>query len=250
MSTMHLTTRSCQQVGARHGDKPASLNRIRGDVEKWAGEVVDSDPMATPSKTFDCEGWSIELTLYGGFDKEKPAERAIASSMGDVRVIEPELEIRQAVEGKGSRYGAMTQPYLVVVADCKDELGGGANNGEALVEAMFGIIISRTTTGANGKLILENARSTDGYWGTPENPKHQGVSGVLLLPKPHLWALREERWQPLLVRNPWANHPLPDEFLPLPGFKHVKEASYVPTEGKRLADILGLPTVWPPAESG
>jgi hypothetical protein len=69
------------------------------------------------------------------------------------------------------------------------------------------------------------------------------VSGVLLLPKPHLWDLR---WQPLLVRHPSADRPLPDDFLPLLGFKHVKDASYAPTEGKLLADILGLPEVWPP----
>lgn len=231
-----------------HGDKPASLNKIRSDAEKWANEVAGDDPMQSPSKIFEYEGWSIELTLYGGFDKEKPAERAIASSMGNVRIIDPAQEIRQAVEGKGSRYGAMIQPYLIVVADCKDELGGGDNNGEAVVEAMFGTIITQATQDENGKTIVRDVRRTDGYWGTPDAPKHRGVSGVLLLPKPHLWDLREKRWQPLLVRNPWADHPLPDEFLPLPGFKHVKDASYSPTEGKMLADILELPAVWPPAK--
>jgi hypothetical protein len=36
---------------------------------------------------------------------------------------------------------------------------------------------------------------------------------------PHLWDLRNERWQPKLIKNPWANHPIPDELLPLPGYK-------------------------------
>jgi hypothetical protein len=66
------------------------------------------------------------------------------------------------------------------------------------------------------------------------------VSGVLLLPKPHLWDLREKRWQPLLVRNPWAECSLPNELLPLPGFKHVKEAAYAPTEGLRLPIFLNF----------
>jgi hypothetical protein len=156
------------------------------------------------------------------------------------------LEIRQAVEEKGSRYGAMTNPYLIVVADCKDELPGGKHNGEALVEAMFGDIITQATKDANGKTIIADVRMPNGYWGTPDAPKHRNVSGVLLLPKPHLWDLRNERWQPLLIRNPWAERPLPADFLPLPGFKHVKDAAYEPTEGKALADVLALPEVWPP----
>jgi hypothetical protein len=62
------------------------------------------------------------------------------------------------------------------------------------------------------------------------------------------WANEVAGEDPMLVRNPWADHPLPDEFLPLPGFKHVKDAYYSPTEGTALADILELPAVWPPAE--
>src|SRR5205807_5148924 len=125
-----------------------------------------------------------------------PAERAIASSMGNIREIKPALEIRQAVEEKGSRYGTMTNPYLIVVADCKDELPGGEHNGEALVEAMFGDIITRVTKDAEDKMVITDVRKPNGYWGTPDAPKHRNVSGVLLLPKPHLWDLREERWQP------------------------------------------------------
>lgn len=231
----------------KHGDKPASLNKIRTNVEKWAAEVADDDAMAMPSKIFDYEGWSIELTLYGGYKKDAPAERAIASSMGNIREIKPALEIRQAVEEKGGRYGAMTNPYLIVVADCKDELPGGKHNGEALVEAMFGDIITRATKDAEGKTVITDVRKPNGYWGTPDAPKHRNVSGVLLLPKPHLWDLREDRWQPVLVRNPWAERPLPADFLPLPGFKHVKDAEFTPTDGKALADMLGLPAVWPPA---
>jgi hypothetical protein len=229
-----------------HGDKPAGLNKFRSDVEKWAAEVAGDDFKIMPTKTFDYEGWSIELTLYGGFDKDVPAEHAIASAMGNIRKIDPALEIRQAVEEKGSRYGAMTNPYLIVVADCKDELSGGSRNGEALVEAMFGTRVTRVTKDAKGKTLTEDVRRQDGYWGTPDAPKHRNVSGILVLPRPHLWDLRDERWQPLLVRNPWAERPLPDDFLPLPGFKHVKDAQYAPTEGKALADILVLPTRWPP----
>jgi hypothetical protein len=73
------------------------------------------------------------------------------------------------------------------------------------------------------------------------------VSSALLLPKPHLWDLREDRWQPLLIRNPWADHPLPEKFLALPGYAVDAEGKISKTAGRALADILKLPEVWPPA---
>lgn len=229
-----------------HGDKPTNLNKLRSAVEKWAAGAAGDDPAALPTRTFEDEGWAVELTLYGGFKKDGPVAHAIASAMGNIRQVEPAFEIRQAVQEKGSRYGAMTRPYVIVVADCKGELTGGDRNGEALVEAMFGRIVTEVTVDENGKAVMRDVRKTDGYWGTPDTPKHRDVSGVLLLPKPHLWDLRNPRWQPVLARHPWAERPLPDDFLALPGFKHVKDASYAPTEGKALADILGLPALWPP----
>ena len=64
---------------------------------------------------------------------------------------------------------------------------------------------------------------------------------MVLLPKPHLWDLREDRWQPLHLRNPWAERPLPSELLPLPGFTVGADGSIKAADGTRLADILGLP---------
>jgi hypothetical protein len=65
---------------------------------------------------------------------------------------------------------------------------------------------------------------------------------------PHLWDLRNERWQPKLIKNPWANHPIPDELLPLPGYKLNDENEFESTTGTTFADILGLPEVWSPKE--
>ena len=64
---------------------------------------------------------------------------------------------------------------------------------------MFGTIVTEVSTDDNGKIVPRFRRATDGYWGTPDAPKHRNVSGVLILPKPHLWNLREDRWQPIFV---------------------------------------------------
>ena len=120
----------------KHGKKSASLSKLCKVAETWAAEVAGDDPLATPSRTFDADDWTIEITLYGGFDKAIAAERMIATAMGDLRIIKPHEEIRQAVQFKGSRYGAMTLPYLIVVTDCKDELVGG-RIGDAALDAMW-----------------------------------------------------------------------------------------------------------------
>ena len=52
------------------------------------------------------------------------------------------------------------------------ELSGGTNNGEALVEAMFGTIVTQATKDASGNVILNDVRGTDGYRGT------EGQSGA------------------------------------------------------------------------
>jgi hypothetical protein len=70
----------------------------------------------------------------------------------------------------------------------------------------------------------------------------------MLLPKPHLWDLRTERWQPQIVRNGSAERPLPAGFMPLPGFAVSAEGSVAQIEGAMMADLAGLPAVWPPEE--
>jgi hypothetical protein len=100
----------------------------------------------------------------------------------------------------------------------------------------------------NDEKETKDVRLDDGYWGHADTARHKNVSGVLLLPKPHLWDLRNERWEPLLLRNPWTDNPLPADFLPLPGYAVDSDGKLSKTDGMSLADILKLPEVWPPAE--
>jgi hypothetical protein len=221
----------------KHGEKTPRLGKLCKSVEEWAVDAVGADATAIPTKIFDADDWSIELTLYGGYQQEIVPDRVIATAMGDARTLSPEIEIRQALELKGKRYGAMTSPYLIAVADCKDQLTGGHRIGGAVLEAVFGTEVTTVTTYSSGAHTVADRRLPDGYWGTPEEPKHRNVSGVLILPKPHLWELRNDRWQPLLVRNPWSEYPLPDGLLPLSGYIPNAHNEIVPTQGTELADV-------------
>jgi hypothetical protein len=90
---------------------------------------------------------------------------------------------------------------------------------------------------------VTDKRKPDGYWGVMGAPAHRQVSAVMLLPKPHLWDLRTERWQPQIVRNGSAERPLPAGFMPLPSFAVSAEGSVAQIEGTMMANLAGLPAV-------
>lgn len=229
-----------------YGKTAPSLKKLSQEVLMWVSGMVEGHVETMPTRTFTAGDWSIDLTLYPPPRGGGKSERTIASSMGSVRYISAETEIRQALERKGNRYGVLNAPYLIVVADCKDELSGGESNGTELLEAVFGTIVDEGVELPSGEWTHRVRRLADGYWGRPEAPKHRNVSGVMLLPKPHLWDLRSHRWQPLLVRNPWAQYALPEDLLSLPDYRLTDKDRFKKVEGVRLADILGLPAVWPP----
>jgi hypothetical protein len=231
----------------KHGAKTPSLRKLRDSIEKWAAGIGEVKPDDPPSKVFELDDWKIEIILFGGFKADVESKHAIATAMGDGRIVSAETEIRQALSTKGKRYGNLDAPYLIVIADCKEELVGGDHNDEALIDAVFGTVVTQTRVLENGERETKDVRLDDGYWCFKDTARHKNVSGVLLLPKPHLWDLREERWQPLLLRNPWTDHPLPEGFLPLRGYSIGGEGELSKTAGTALADILKLPEVWPPA---
>ncbi len=236
---------SVDQYGA---DSP-SLKKLKRDVELWAAEVCGDDPTQMPRRVFEAGEWRIELTLHGGFKTDKRYERKIGAAMTSVRSLAPHLDLRQALELKGQRYGIVDTPYLIVVADCKDSIPTGDDVSDALLDALFGspaVIFRRLP---DGRTETEETRMNDGYWGRPGGPRNANVSGVLLLPQPNLWKLRDQRWQPLIAHNPFAANPLPKKLLPLPGYAYSEDTDeFGRTEGTLLADILQLPEEWPPED--
>lgn len=230
----------------KHGTKTPSLKTLRRRIEAWERSVGVIDPNDPPAKLFEIDDWKIEIVLFGGFKENEVPSHAIATVMGEGRIVKAETEIREALSYKGKRYGILDAPYVIVVADCKDELVGGDPNAHALIDAVFGSVVTEARVLDNGEHDFKDVRQADGYWGAPDTPKHTNVSGVVLLPKPHLWDLRQDRWQPLHLRNPWAEKPAPPDLLPLPGFAVDQDGKITSSAGKPLADILELPAVWPP----
>jgi hypothetical protein len=98
-STIHSRARStaCIAAGSRlgldivkHGAMTPSLRKLRDSIEKWSKGIGEISPDESPSKVFDIDNWKIETILFGGFRADVESKHAIATAMGDLRVVKAE----------------------------------------------------------------------------------------------------------------------------------------------------------------
>jgi hypothetical protein len=219
------------------------LRPLVADVERWARENVEAAKGQGVSRRFQASEWVVELDLYAGGSSSEPASKAIG--VADMRggLITPHKDLRDALDDKSDRYGTPKVPYLIVVADAKDQLFGKKSINAGLTDAVLGDEIVEVEGGQ-----AQITRVQNGFWHGATGPRNQHVSAVLLLPGTDLWKLREENRQPVLAINPSAERPLPDALKTLRRFEADNDL-WVLHEGKMLADLLGLPNPWPPDES-
>jgi len=227
---------------ARAGKNSPPLRPLVADVERWARDNAEVAKTKEVSKTFAAGDWVIELDLYsGGSDPNPPAE-AIGVAQMRGGVISPHKDLRDALYEKSRRYGKLDKPYLIAVADGKNQLFSKDSIHSALTDAVFGDEIVQFNGGT-----AHITRAKNGFWHGPNGPRNKHVSAVLLLPETGLWKLREGKWQPVLAINPWADHPLPDALREMERFE-ADDGKWVFRDGKRFADIVSLPDPWPPKE--
>jgi len=229
---------------AQAGKSSPALKSLVADVERWARDNAEVAKDTEVSKTFTAGDWIIELELYSGGADPQSSARAIGVAQLRGGMITPHKDLRQALELKSRRYGALDRPYLIAVADGKDQLFNKNSVDSALTDAVFGDEIVQFRNGT-----AYDTRAKNGFWHGPNGPRNKHVSGVLLLPETGLWRLREENWQPILAVNPWAERQLPEALRTLRRFEADKDC-WVFREGKRFAEVVGLPNPWPPAENG
>ncbi|MGO7554292.1 MULTISPECIES: hypothetical protein [Rhizobium] len=232
-----------------HGAGSPSLNKLKTEVEQWAQEVCGEDSTQMPRRIFEAQDWRIDLTLLGGFRKDKQYERKIGAAMAGVREVSPQVDLRLALRNKARKYRIENVPYVIVVADCKNSIPVGDHVEDTLIDGLFGtrhVVFKKL---ADGSFETFDDRGDDGFWGRHGAPRNRNVSAVAILPEPNLWKLRDDRWQPIIAYNPFAINPVSSDLLPLAGFGNVdNEEGYGHIEGSWLADLLGLPGEWPPAD--
>jgi hypothetical protein len=227
----------------RAGKSSPPLRTLVADIERWVRENEEAAKVGEVSRRFKSGDWEIELDLYAGGSNPEPTSNAIGAADMRGGVITPHQDLRGALDEKSDRYGKPSVPYLIVVADAKDQFFGKDSTKLAITDAVLGDEIVKVQEGGKAQM----ARAKNGFWHGARGPRKQHVSGVLLLPGTGLWKLREEKGQPILAVNPWADHSLPEGLKTLTRFE-AKDDQWVLHVGKLFADILGMPKPWPPVE--
>jgi aspartyl-tRNA(Asn)/glutamyl-tRNA(Gln) amidotransferase subunit B len=222
----------------RAGSKSPPLGPLVASIEHWAKKNASHLSANEAVERFTAGEWVIELELFSSGDLADATGIGVVAMRGGV--IAPHRDIRAALEGKSRAYVTMDASYLIAVADTKDQLFNEEHIKNAITEAVFG---DERIVFVDGNVTRDHARN--GLWIGPDGLRNRHVSAVLLLPKAGIWELRQKRWQPLLAINPWAKFPIPDTIKGLTRLE-ADGGKWVLHDGKLFADILGLPTPWPP----
>lgn len=228
----------------RAGKNSPPLKPLVADIERWARENADAAKTKLVNKTFTTGDWIVDLDLYSGGSNPEPGVHAIGVVDMGGGIISPHKDLREALRDKSKKYGKLDKPYLIAVADGKDQLFSKDSINSALTDAVLGDEIVQFQNGTP-----QLTRAENGFWYGPDGPRNRHVSGVLLLPETGLWKLREEKWQPVLAVNPWAEQPLPDALRKMRRFE-LEDGRWVLKEGEQFANLVGVPDPWPPAEPG
>jgi hypothetical protein len=223
----------------RAGANSPPLGPLIGEIEAWVKECCAGKIEQKATRHLVAGDWELELDLFSGGSIKH--DRAIGISSGGVGWLAPHLDLRGTLDGKAKRYGDLQAPYLIVVADAKGQLFGANDVKGAVTEALLGDEVVRLDEGDAAKLT----HKYNGFWRGSKSPRNVQVSGVMLFPDVGLWGLRSEDLQPILAINPWARSPLPN-FFKVVNRVEMENEEWKFSNGENFADILGLPTPWPP----
>jgi hypothetical protein len=150
----------------------------------------------------------------------------------------PGDDLRGSLLKKANRYGALPVPYVIAI-----NAAGDASGERDLLDALLGStvgILRRTSPDDEG--TLEAGRANDGVLHNGRRPRKRGVSAVLAFD--HLSSWRPWGRGARLVRNPWANRPLPDVPLAVDQLNPAN-GEFVKVEGEFDASTFGLDAGWP-----
>jgi hypothetical protein len=224
----------------RAGKSSPSVAPLVREIEDWVKKSSGAERAGQRcTRRFLADDWEIELDLFSGGSIQH--DHAIGVASGGVDWIAPHIDLRGALQLKAKRYGELRAPYLIVVADAKGQIFGANEVREVLTGALLGDEVVQMRQGEEPKL----ARNCNGFWRGRNSPRNSLVSGVMFFPNIGFWGLRSEQLQPVVAFNPWAEHPLPDVLRVLGRFES-ENADWKFKEGLNFADIIGLPTPWPP----
>lgn len=214
--------------------------RLRGDLARWLQEL-DRDAILEsyigerydeiPKYPWNHEGWNIVFEPIPKSDQSRGTTTArpiglTAPTCATQLTLDEEL--RDAVIFK-DRYGNLALPFVVAVQVVNE----------------FGIDEIAVMDGLLGQETISGRRIPNGAWTSNRGARHTNISAAMVWPTLDPWhvALIE----PIVVHNPWAAHPLPNDALTLT--QHVVDrqtGNLMVQQGPGMPELLGLEPYWFP----
>jgi hypothetical protein len=213
--------------------------KLVSEIEMWASSTAVGGEL--PLRVGD---WALDVGLHLR-DSKRLGIGAIGSDQWDFSDSASPNKIIRALDAKAKAYGELSRPFVLVVADTRDEWDRNSHPAKSAAEIVLDDLLPQKMVLDYGRALPWQERQ-DAFWIRNCAPRHQRVSAVLMLPDPHPRRLRRADRQPILAVNPWASHTIPTDFLSLPRFM-IQNDRWVYQPGRWLADVLALPEGWPPA---
>lgn len=225
---------------------------LRERLERWLQQLnfeeisrlyQNQNYGAVPTLTWPEQGLSVTFTPIpkGPQFRGQPGARPVGAVMPmEMRLLRTHDDIRIAVEGKATKYGALDLP-LVVAVNIMDDFCEDLD----VWNALFGEEQLVAIRQVDGQWRDEwGPRVPNGAWHGRSGPRNTLVSAVVVTHQLSPSNLRTHTVE--LIHNPWAAHPLSAESLQL-----AQRTVTVPSgqihrqDGMSAADLLGIPEPWP-----
>lgn len=214
-------------------DKPVKISGLRGKLSTWIKALPDG-PQAKRAAPFVFEEHGLRLSVRVMTPRRRPAgpdDRSVGSISYPIQAHAPGEDLRGSLGKKASKYDDLEKPYIIAINDAQ---GFGEQH---LMDALMG-----STSAVQVGDQFEARRLPDGLWTEGGRPRRRGVSAVL-------WFRWSDAWRPWgrairLVRNPYAQYPLPEIGLPFPALNPVN-GNFDDIAGEQGPALFGLPADWP-----
>ena len=224
------------------GPRQPSVGQLCRKIEEWLGSL-DPDVMIRQLElgkyiheplVWRRDGWEVAIDampMPPGYVRGQD-ESAIGLESSGGGWDQEDTRLRRTVERKAKRYRPRGQPYVIVVGSGRD-----LANADDMETALWGRRVINTYVGREGMSVVPAREyQMGGLFGSAARPRKRHVSAVLFKPRLNIWTVCgvEDPWR--LIRNPWADTPLPNGMFP-----------FAVGDGGRqrtVNDVLGLSEQW------
>jgi hypothetical protein len=226
------------------GDEQLKRTEITSPIEVWLASL-DPDQVASeyeevscfPELRIKCRGWEIELEAWPVKPEARgrSGHRVLGSGPAMGGWVDDIGQLGSKLKVKAGRYGRPEVPYVIAVLSLS-----GFMERLDIEQALFGreaVVIADPED--SGRLI----RQRNGFWFRGGEPINTRVSAVLMGMGLQPWSIT--RAAPELWANPWAEHPLAEDW---PFAVHTAFETGEVVYGEKdpgLAALFDLPERWP-----